>query len=124
MNKTMKNILSAGTAIAAVLTFSTADVNAASIFYDMVKSKHITFEAAAPKTITDNQWQGTGFTHRLPGTGSSLLKNDANLSKEQNGLLAVKSTYSDINVGGVNLNNMETLAVPLNDIGRMTLPFL
>lgn len=123
MKRTMKSALTVITAVAALLTIGTTDGKAASTIYDMVKTNHITFEAAAPKTILDSKGQGTGFTTRLPGTGSGLLKSDVNLTKNRNGLLSIQSTYTDINVGGVNLNNMETLAVPLTNIGKNDFAF-
>ena len=122
MKRTMKTVLSAVT-VAAVLTLGMSEGNAASAINNMVKTNHITFEAAAPKTILDSKGQGTGFTNRLPGTGSSLLKNDVNLTKNSNGLLSIQSTYTDINVGGINLNNMESVAVPLTNIGKNDFAF-
>lgn len=123
MKKILKTCLATGTTLAALLTIGIADSNATSLFYDLVKTKHITFEAAAPKTITDSQWQGTGFTHRLPGTGLGLLKNDANLAKDPAGLLTIKSTQTDINAGGINLNNLESLAVELDEVFQKDFAF-
>jgi hypothetical protein len=123
MKRTLKLAVKTGTVIAALVMLSGIEAKAATIA-QMTKTNHLTFEAkASSATILDATGQGTGFTNRLPGTGTSLLKNDSNLVKNTDETLTVKSTYTDINVGGVNLNKMETLAVPLTNIGKNDFAF-
>ncbi len=123
MKRTLKQAVTAGTLLAALVMSSGIEAKAATIA-QMTKTNHITFEAkASSSTILDAAGRGTGFTNRLPGTGTSLLKYDKNLVKNAEGTLSVQSTYTDINVGGVNLSQMETLAIPLTNIGRNDFAF-
>lgn len=123
MKYTLKQAVTAGTVVAALVMFGGREAKAATVA-QMTKTNHITFEAkASSATILDAAGRGTGFTNRLPGTGTGLLKNDGNLVKNSDGTLSVQSTYSDINVGGVNLGKMETLALPLTNIGRTDFGF-
>jgi len=80
----------------------------------------LTFDSASPGTINDSTGQGTGFTHRLPGSGSAIAANDPNLTLDTvNGRLVVGSTRSDFNLTGFgrNLSGMEAPALLLSGIG-------
>jgi hypothetical protein len=78
----------------------------------------LAFDVPVPGTIQDTNGDGTGFTYRLPGTGSSLPASDPNLNLSVNpGRLTVTSTHFDISNGGVNLDIAETLGVKLTGIG-------
>jgi len=70
-------------------------------------SATLTFDSAIPGTITDSVGLGSGFTHRLPGTGGSLPHNDPNIKLQTgSGLLTLQSTRADIN-HRVNLGELE-----------------
>jgi len=80
----------------------------------------LNFNAASPGTLNDSTGQGTGFTDRIPGSGSAIPANDPNLTLDTaNGRLIVGSTRSDFaNVGfGRNLAGMEAPGLFLNGIG-------
>ncbi len=70
-------------------------------------SATLTFDSARPNTITDTVGLGTGFTHRLPGTGDSLPLHDPNMTLVPgSSLLTLESTRADIN-HRVNLGGLE-----------------
>jgi len=70
-------------------------------------SATLTFDSAIPGTVTDSVGLGSGFTHRLPGTGGSLPHNDLNINLQTgSGLLMLQSTRADIN-HRVNLGELE-----------------
>lgn len=83
----------------------------------------LSFDAPVPGTITDTNGQGTGFTNRLPGTGSAHPANDPNLDLVTNpGKLLISSTQADINqtqpgLTGLNLPNLETLGIFVAGVG-------
>ena len=72
----------------------------------------LSFNAPAPGTLLDKDSVGTGFTHRLPGTGDNLPVTDPNMDLEPgiNGRLLLKSTQSNAN-GGLNLAVLEAPGV-------------
>jgi regulation of enolase protein 1 (concanavalin A-like superfamily) len=75
------------------------------------------FSSAVPGTIQDISGNGTGLADRLPGTGSGLLTDDANLALDPtNGLLTILSTNSDLN-GQQNLATGEYLGTSLASLG-------
>ena len=65
------------------------------------------FSAPIPGTLGDATGQGTGFTTRLPGTGSSLPLNDPNLVLG-NGALSITTTQANIQ----QLTGMNVLEAP------------
>ncbi|MDZ4779144.1 MAG: PKD domain-containing protein, partial [Planctomycetia bacterium] len=77
----------------------------------------LSFNAPVAGTIAEKDGVGTGFTHRLPGTGGALPANDPNLDLEPGagGRLRIRSTQADIN-GALNLPQLEALGVVLDDI--------
>lgn len=78
------------------------------------------FNAPAPGSLNDVNGVGTGFTHRLPGSGGSIPANDPNLTLDAgNSRLLVGSTRSDFNLTGFgrNLPGMEAPALLLSGIG-------
>ena len=80
----------------------------------------LTFDAAVPGTLADKNGLGTGFTHRLPGTGASLPTNDPNMDLLSSpGRLLLTSTRADINQGNVsrNLATLEAPGVFLSSVG-------
>ena len=80
-------------------------------------SLQLDFSSAVPGTLQDISGNGTGLATRLPGTGSNLLADDANLALDTtNGLLTVLSTNSDLN-GQQNLGTGEYLGTSLSDLG-------
>jgi hypothetical protein len=77
----------------------------------------LTFDEAVPGTIADVNAIGTGFTHRLPGSGGSLGDNDPSLQLQASqGRLLMYSTQTDIN-GGVNLGYLEAPGTFLPGVG-------
>ncbi len=71
------------------------------------------FSAPIQGSIADSTGQGTGFTSRLPGTGTSLAANDPNLTlNTQTGNLTLRSTAADLN-GQNGLGVAEFVGVPL-----------
>lgn len=67
------------------------------------------FDSPVPGTIKDSNGHGTGFTHRLPGTGGALPEFDPNLDLNAvPGRLRLISTNSDIN----HANNLGQLDAP------------
>jgi hypothetical protein len=78
------------------------------------------FNAPVPGTLADTNGLGTGFTHRLPGSGGAIPANDPNLLLDTaNGRLIVNSTRSDFNTTGFgrNLAGMEAPTIGLPGIG-------
>jgi hypothetical protein len=73
---------------------------------------HLTFEAPVPSTLRDRDGNGTGFTTRLPGTGSFLPENDPHLQLTQ-GALLITSTYANFHYRGINLGVAEAPGVLL-----------
>lgn len=79
----------------------------------------LTFDTAVPGTIADGNGAGTGFTHRLPGTGGSLPSNDPNLNLQTTqGQLLIQSTHADINGWGQNLGILQAPGILLQGIGN------
>ena len=65
--------------------------------YSGANEIRLDFDAPVPGTIADANGLGTGFTDRLPGTGTSLPTPDTNLSLlEQPGYLTITSTHASI----------------------------
>lgn len=80
----------------------------------------LNFDSSVSGTISDQNGLGTGFTHRLPGSGSALPSSDPNLVLDTvNSRLIVGSTRSDINGNGFgrNLEGMEAPGLLLSGIG-------
>jgi hypothetical protein len=79
----------------------------------------LNFGSPSPGSLNDVNGQGTGFTHRIPGSGSAIPSNDPNLTLDSaNSQLRVRSTRSDFNTTGFgrNLSGMEAPALLLNSI--------
>jgi hypothetical protein len=75
------------------------------------------FRRAVPGTMEDAAGQGTGFTHRLPGTGMKLNRHDANLRLDAGrGQLELTTTNSDVN-RQVGMPRGEYFGVRLADLG-------
>jgi PEP-CTERM motif len=75
------------------------------------------FDGDVPGTITDKHGVGSGFTHRLPGSGGALPSNDPNMDLLSTpGHFTLSSTRADIN-GGANLGQLEAPALLLSGIG-------
>jgi hypothetical protein len=81
------------------------------------RTNGIDFRHSVNNSICDGTGRGTGFTHRLPGTGMSLQENDANLALDfERGWLELTTTSSDINTQ-YRLGQGEYLGVRLADLG-------
>jgi hypothetical protein len=81
---------------------------------------NLNFSAPAPGTLNDANGLGTGFTTRLPETGTAIPTNDPYLTLDTaNNQLIVNSTRSDFaNVGfGRNIAGMDSPALLLSGIG-------
>jgi hypothetical protein len=77
----------------------------------------LSFDAPVPGTIADKFGNGTGFTHRLPGTGSAIPSNDPNMDLSAvAGHLTIRSTRSDFN-HRTNLSNAEAPGILIPGIG-------
>ncbi len=77
----------------------------------------LNFSAPVPGTIKDVFGNGTGFTARLPGTGSSLAPNDSNLTLNT-GDLSINSGPSDTDGNGdANPDVREAIGVNLSTLG-------
>jgi len=75
------------------------------------------FRSSRLDTLADLRGAGTGFTHRLPGTGSALAQNDTNLQMIANlGRLEVTPTGSDLNTR-FRLEQAEFPGIRLSDLG-------
>lgn len=67
------------------------------------------FNSLIPGTLLDKDGNGTGFTHRLPGTGSAIPTNDPNMDlTSAPGKLLLTSTDADIN-GARNLSTLQAV---------------
>jgi hypothetical protein len=73
------------------------------------------FRAARPGSLADAAGGGTGFTHRLPGTGAGLPADDPHLRLVPGGL-EVTATGSDLNTR-FRLDRAEFPGVRLADLG-------
>jgi hypothetical protein len=77
----------------------------------------LTFERAVAGSIRAADGSGTGLTHRLPGTGSRLAEDDANLRlNTAKGQLELTTTNSDVNTQ-FKLHHGEYLGVRLSELG-------
>jgi hypothetical protein len=75
------------------------------------------FRQAVAGTLLDAAGMGTGFTHRLPGTGKRLLNADKNLRLDlEEGRLELTTTNTDLNTS-FRLDWGEYLGVRLSDLG-------
>ncbi len=75
------------------------------------------FRQPIERSIRDAIGQGTGLTHRLPGTGKGIPDNDPNLTIDlAKGRLELTTTNSDINTQ-FKLDQGEYLGVRLADLG-------
>jgi hypothetical protein len=75
------------------------------------------FTSSVAGTLEDASGNGTGMTHRLPGTGRVLKKQDANLRLDpKSGRLALTTTRNDIN-RQTDLQIGEYLGIRLADLG-------
>lgn len=80
----------------------------------------LTFDSPVPGTILDSAGLGTGFTHRLPGTGATLPADDPNMTlRTETGELDLRSTNADINGGGINLGQLEAPGFLLPNVGSV-----
>src|SRR5262249_11910821 len=81
------------------------------------RSLALDFRRPLAGTLADRAGRGTGFTHRLPGTGAKLAASDANLHLDAGrGLLELTTTNSDIN-RQVGMPTGEYFGVRLADLG-------
>lgn len=77
----------------------------------------LAFRDARAGTVADATGAGTGFTHRLPGTGSALAPSDPNLRLiPASGRLELIATGSDLNTR-FRLEQAEFPGVRLSDLG-------
>jgi hypothetical protein len=81
------------------------------------------FGSPLPGTILDANGLGTGFTHRLPGTGGALAANDPHLDLfGKPGCLLLRSTHGCINQypnpQGSNLGELEAPGLLLTDAAQ------
>jgi ferric-dicitrate binding protein FerR (iron transport regulator) len=75
------------------------------------------FREPIDHTLLDAKGRGTGLTHRLPGTGRRLKKNDDNLFLNQAaGQLELTTTNSDLNTQ-FQLDQGEYVGIKLSDLG-------
>jgi hypothetical protein len=75
---------------------------------------NLDFSSSVPGTIADANGQGTGFTTRLPGTGSAIPADDPNLVLAP-GTLSIVSPVADTQTPQ-NFSDMETFGVELTGI--------
>lgn len=81
------------------------------------RTRTLNFRKSAEGTLTDKSGLGTGFTHRLPGTGSSLAERDPNLQLlPVAGQFRLTTTQSDLN-GQEKLGQGEYIGIRLTDLG-------
>ncbi len=79
------------------------------------------FNAPVPGTLNDTNGLGTGFTHRLPGTGSALPGNDPNMDLLADpGRLTIRSASADT-VSTSAYPIMETFGLRLPSVGTSDL---
>jgi len=80
----------------------------------------LNFDSPVPGTIQDKDSLGTGFTHRLPGTGRSLPRHDPNLDLSSHpGFLTITSTGANLSfTEHRNLAGMEAIGLYLPDVGN------
>lgn len=98
------NIVSVGTPIGdlrleyydgAILT---APLVQGTVVTDPLLTQTLTFNSPVPGTLGDINGLGTGFTHRLPGTGSEISSSDRNLDLATTpGKLRLTSTLAHFN---------------------------
>jgi hypothetical protein len=75
------------------------------------------FRSDVPGTLADTTGQGTGLTHRLPGTGKALPPHDRHLRLNRAlGQLELTTTNTDLNTS-FQLERGEYLGVRLADLG-------
>ena len=81
-------------------------------------ARTLTLDFREPRagTVADASGAGTGFTHRLPGTGSGLPARDPSLTLVPGGGLDVAATNSDLNTR-YRLEQAEFPGVRLADLG-------
>ena len=82
-------------------------------------SVQLSFDAPVAGTIADKFGSGTGFTHRLPGTGSSVPANDPMLNLQARpGFLQITSSTGNIGGigGGIDLQIADTPGLFLDDV--------
>ena len=77
----------------------------------------LSFDSPISGTILDKNGSGTGFTHRLPGTGRSLPTKDPNLELLHAGSLLITSSHVDINEGS-HLDRADTPGLFLRNVAR------
>jgi hypothetical protein len=81
------------------------------------RTRRLDFGSPVPGSLLDRTGQGTGLTHRLPGTGSGLAPRDAHLALDATAArLELTTTRSDINTQ-VGLAEGEYLGFRLADLG-------
>jgi hypothetical protein len=81
------------------------------------RTLRLRFDRASDGGIGDAAGQGTGLTHRLPGTGSALAERDVNLRLDlAQRLLELTTTNSDLNTQ-YRLHHGEYLGMRLADLG-------
>jgi hypothetical protein len=81
------------------------------------RTRTLDFRKSVEGTLADKSGFGTGFTHRLPGTGGSLPKQDPNLQLfPEGGRFRLKTTQSDLN-GQETLGQGEYIGIRLADLG-------
>lgn len=84
----------------------------------------LNFSASSPGTLADGTGQGTGFTDRIPGSGSAIATHDPNLTLDTaGGQLIVGSQRADFsqNALGRNLASLDAPTLRLNGIGTQDL---
>ncbi|MDC0175472.1 FG-GAP-like repeat-containing protein [Planctomycetaceae bacterium] len=85
--------------------------------FDIDVDTALGFVRSVPGTIQDKNGIGTGFTHRLPGSGSALAEQDANIEVDlATGQMLVTSTRVGL-VNSMNLENAEDPGLLLEGIG-------
>lgn len=84
------------------------------IFSSMALAINLDFSSPAPGTIADVHGNGTGFTDRLPGTGTAIPADDPNLILSPS-TLAIVSPVADAQPPQ-NYPQMETFGVELTGI--------
>ena len=81
------------------------------------KTLALDFRSPRPSTLLDAAGLGTGFTHRLPGTGGGLLANDPNWKlSASDGRFELTATASDLNTR-FRLEEAEFPGICLSELG-------